>query len=48
MKTRWLAFAVARSQLVACTRYSNERCVSNVAAEVLPELSMFDAYVVLL
>ncbi len=26
-KTRWLAFAVARSQLVAFTRYSNERCV---------------------
>ena len=37
MKTRWLAFAVAGSQLVARTRYSNERCVSNVAAEVLPD-----------
>ena len=28
MKTRWLAFAVARSQLVASTRYNDERCVS--------------------
>ena len=37
MKTRWLAFAVAGSQLVARTRYSNECCVSNVAAEVLPD-----------
>ena len=37
MKTRWLAFAVARSQLVASTRYNNECCVSNVAAEVLPD-----------
>ena len=28
MKTRWLAFAVASSQLVAVTRYNDERCVS--------------------
>ena len=37
MKTGWREFAVARSQLVASTRYNNECCASNVAAEVLPD-----------